>query len=221
MPISVVISRTGKSRIAKIRAPRPGLTRPPFLDRRFEFPVEPLPRCFCWCERRHDAQMRKASTGNAATRRAPHARFQPAAVPLARTLLQSHPWPALPLSARYAYRRWGIGAFLPSLFFASTYYYDDGRGLGIEPPPPGRRWVRNGPDLLLVKLRAARGRRDLRRILLKAKGPDLSGPLILTAQAFSAAQACARQALRPSRGVYPAGNIKRWNRQTLSPSWRL
>lgn len=56
----------------------------------------------------------------------------------------------------YGYRRWGIGAFLPGLFFASTYYYDDWRGLGIEPPPPGRRWVRYGPDLLLVNLRTRR-----------------------------------------------------------------
>ncbi len=56
----------------------------------------------------------------------------------------------------YSYRRWSIGALLPSLFLASTYYYDDWRGLGIDPPPPGRRWVRYGPDLLLVNLRTRR-----------------------------------------------------------------
>jgi Ni/Co efflux regulator RcnB len=56
----------------------------------------------------------------------------------------------------YAYRRWAIGAFLPGLFLATSYYYDDWRGLGIEPPPPGRRWVRYGPDLLLVNLRNRR-----------------------------------------------------------------
>jgi Ni/Co efflux regulator RcnB len=56
----------------------------------------------------------------------------------------------------YAYRRWSIGALLPGLFLAPTYYYDDWRGLGIDPPPPGRCWVRYGPDLLLVNLRTRR-----------------------------------------------------------------
>jgi Ni/Co efflux regulator RcnB len=56
----------------------------------------------------------------------------------------------------YAYRRWSIGAFLPSLFIGSTYYYDDWRGLGIDAPPPGRRWVRYGPDLLLVNVQTRR-----------------------------------------------------------------
>lgn len=56
----------------------------------------------------------------------------------------------------YAYRRWTIGALLPSLFFGSTYYYDNWRGLGIDAPPPGRRWVRYGPDLLLVNVRTRR-----------------------------------------------------------------
>lgn len=56
----------------------------------------------------------------------------------------------------YAYRRWAVGAFLPGLFLTTGYYYDDWRGLGIEPPPPGRRWVRYGPDLLLVNMRNRR-----------------------------------------------------------------
>jgi hypothetical protein len=56
----------------------------------------------------------------------------------------------------YAYRRWTIGAFLPSLFLASSYYYDDWRGLGIDAPPPGRRWVRYGSDLLLVNVHTRR-----------------------------------------------------------------
>ncbi|HEU0095584.1 MAG TPA: RcnB family protein [Rhizomicrobium sp.] len=56
----------------------------------------------------------------------------------------------------YAYRRWTIGALLPSLFLASSYYYDDWRGLGIDAPPPGRRWVRYGSDLLLVNTRTRR-----------------------------------------------------------------
>jgi len=56
----------------------------------------------------------------------------------------------------YGYRRWDIGTFLPRLFFAPSYYYEDWRTLGIEPPPPGRRWVRYGPDLLLVNVRNRR-----------------------------------------------------------------
>jgi len=64
--------------------------------------------------------------------------------------------PAFRYPRGYAYRRWSIGAFLPSLFLASTYYYDDWRGLGIDRPPPGRRWVRYGPDLLLVNQRTRR-----------------------------------------------------------------
>jgi Ni/Co efflux regulator RcnB len=56
----------------------------------------------------------------------------------------------------FGYRRWSIGAFLPSLFLAAPYYYDDWRILGVDRPPPGRRWVRYGPDLLLVNLRTRR-----------------------------------------------------------------
>ena len=56
----------------------------------------------------------------------------------------------------YAYRRWAIGAFLPGLFLGSAYFYDDWRGLNIDRPPPGRRWVRYGPDLLLVNTRTRR-----------------------------------------------------------------
>ena len=56
----------------------------------------------------------------------------------------------------YNYRRWSIGAFLPSLFLGTSYYYEDWRDLGIDRPPPGRRWVRYGPDLLLVNLRTRR-----------------------------------------------------------------
>ena len=56
----------------------------------------------------------------------------------------------------YAYRRWSVGAFLPSLFLSTLYYYDDWRTVGIGAPPPGRRWVRYGPDLLLVNVRTRR-----------------------------------------------------------------
>jgi Ni/Co efflux regulator RcnB len=56
----------------------------------------------------------------------------------------------------YAYRRWTIGLLLPTLFFSSTYYYDHYWNLGVGAPPPGYRWVRYGPDLLLVDIRTRR-----------------------------------------------------------------
>ena len=61
--------------------------------------------------------------------------------------------PAFRYPRGYSYRRWTVGALLPSLFLAAPYYYDNWSGLGIGAPPPGRRWVRYGPDLLLVNVR--------------------------------------------------------------------
>jgi Ni/Co efflux regulator RcnB len=45
---------------------------------------------------------------------------------------------------------------LPRLFLSSAYYFDSYARLGLEPPPPGYRWVRYGPDLLLVQNRTRR-----------------------------------------------------------------
>ncbi|HEY5337260.1 MAG TPA: RcnB family protein [Rhizomicrobium sp.] len=53
----------------------------------------------------------------------------------------------------YSYRHWNVGDRLPSVFLASQYYYDNVVPLGLAAPPPGYRWVRYGPDLLLVNLR--------------------------------------------------------------------
>ena len=52
----------------------------------------------------------------------------------------------------YRYRRWTIGLLLPSLFLSTYYYYDNWAPLGVGAPPPGYRWVRYGPDLLLVQI---------------------------------------------------------------------
>jgi Ni/Co efflux regulator RcnB len=51
----------------------------------------------------------------------------------------------------YRYRRWTIGLLLPALFLNRNYYFYDYDTLGIGPPPYGYRWVRYGPDLLLVQ----------------------------------------------------------------------
>jgi Ni/Co efflux regulator RcnB len=56
----------------------------------------------------------------------------------------------------YAYRRWTIGLLLPSLFLSSSYYYNDYNTLGVGQPPLGYRWVRYGPDLLMVSTRTGR-----------------------------------------------------------------
>ena len=56
----------------------------------------------------------------------------------------------------FSYRRWATGALLPSIFWSQQYWFDDWRFLGIGAPPPGRRWVRYGPDLLLVNMRTRR-----------------------------------------------------------------
>lgn len=61
--------------------------------------------------------------------------------------------PAFRYPMGWSYRYWTIGDILPGLFLSSAYYYDNVRPLGLEVPPPGYRWVRYGPDLLLVNLR--------------------------------------------------------------------
>jgi Ni/Co efflux regulator RcnB len=53
-------------------------------------------------------------------------------------------------------RRWTVGSTLSPLFMDSPFYFNDWRTLGIGRPPPGRRWVRYGPDLLLVNVRTRR-----------------------------------------------------------------
>jgi Ni/Co efflux regulator RcnB len=52
----------------------------------------------------------------------------------------------------YAYRRWVVGRVLPRAFLVSTYYYARWAALGLAAPPSGYRWVRYGPDLLLVNI---------------------------------------------------------------------
>lgn len=56
----------------------------------------------------------------------------------------------------FGYRRWGIGLVLPAVLFGSAYYYSGWHTLGAYPPPPGDRWVRYGPDLLLINIATGR-----------------------------------------------------------------
>lgn len=56
----------------------------------------------------------------------------------------------------YRYHRWVIGRVLPRIFLSNQYYYDNWYDLGFGAPPHHYRWVRYGPDLLLVNLRTGR-----------------------------------------------------------------
>jgi Ni/Co efflux regulator RcnB len=42
------------------------------------------------------------------------------------------------------------------LFLSAQYYFGDYAGYGFGAPPYGYRWVRYGPDLLLVSERTGR-----------------------------------------------------------------
>jgi Ni/Co efflux regulator RcnB len=58
--------------------------------------------------------------------------------------------PAFRFPPGFAYRSWTTGAILPPIFLTPPYFYDDYATLGLGLPPAGYRWVRYGPDLLLV-----------------------------------------------------------------------
>ena len=49
----------------------------------------------------------------------------------------------------WGYRAWRRGEFLPRLFIAAPYFIDFAY-LGLPRTPPGTRWVRYGPDALLI-----------------------------------------------------------------------
>jgi Ni/Co efflux regulator RcnB len=51
------------------------------------------------------------------------------------------------------YRRWHVGAILPSILFGSQYYFHDYHVFGLYAPPLHYRWIRYGPDLVLVNVR--------------------------------------------------------------------
>ena len=52
----------------------------------------------------------------------------------------------------FGYRLWAVGAILPPLFLAPTYYYAGWADMGLPPPDPGFQYVEYGPDLLLVNM---------------------------------------------------------------------
>ena len=56
----------------------------------------------------------------------------------------------------YHYRRWSVGQVLTGLFLADRYYFNDYNRFGLYRPPYPYRWVRYGPDLILVNSRNGR-----------------------------------------------------------------
>jgi Ni/Co efflux regulator RcnB len=50
----------------------------------------------------------------------------------------------------WVYRHWVYGEFLPSLFFAQTYWITNWWVYGLDRPPQGCEWIRYGNDALLV-----------------------------------------------------------------------
>ncbi len=61
--------------------------------------------------------------------------------------------PAFRYPPGYSYRRWDVGQRLPALLLVTPFFYDNVVSLGLQAPPLGYRWVRYGPDLVLVNLR--------------------------------------------------------------------
>lgn len=64
--------------------------------------------------------------------------------------------PAFRYPPGFSYRRLIPGAIVPPVFLAAPYFYDNYASLGLGPPPTGYRWVRYGPDLLLVNIATGR-----------------------------------------------------------------
>jgi len=64
--------------------------------------------------------------------------------------------PAFHYPPGFQYRHWTTGLILPPIFLSSPYYYDEYAPLGLGAPPAGYRWVRYGPDLLLVNIATGR-----------------------------------------------------------------
>ena len=50
----------------------------------------------------------------------------------------------------FTFRRFSLGERVPSVLLAATYFLMDYSLYGLEPPPPGYVWVRDGTDAVLV-----------------------------------------------------------------------
>jgi Ni/Co efflux regulator RcnB len=64
--------------------------------------------------------------------------------------------PAFVYPPGFAYQSWTTGSILPPIFLTAPYFYDGYATLGLSPPPAGYRWVRYGPDVILVNVSTGR-----------------------------------------------------------------
>jgi Ni/Co efflux regulator RcnB len=53
----------------------------------------------------------------------------------------------------FAYRSWAVGGFLPRAYWNDRYYIGNPYNYGLRPAYRGTRWVRVGPDALLIRQR--------------------------------------------------------------------
>jgi Ni/Co efflux regulator RcnB len=59
----------------------------------------------------------------------------------------ARPWVA---PRGFVFRHFRLGERVPSLLLAATYFLADYSLYGLEPPPPGYVWIREGADAVLV-----------------------------------------------------------------------
>jgi hypothetical protein len=64
--------------------------------------------------------------------------------------------PAFVWPPGHPYVRRSIGQFLPRVFLQSRFWFDNVGPLGLPRAPFGFRWIRHGPDLLLVNMTTGR-----------------------------------------------------------------
>jgi Ni/Co efflux regulator RcnB len=61
--------------------------------------------------------------------------------------------PAFRYPRGLGYRRWRAGELFPLALVAAPFFFLEYQALGLQPPPPGYRWVRYGPDVVLINVR--------------------------------------------------------------------
>lgn len=54
----------------------------------------------------------------------------------------------------YGYQSWGVGIRVPQAYFGNRYWIGDPGYYRLPPAYQGTRWIRVGPDALLIDLRA-------------------------------------------------------------------
>lgn len=64
----------------------------------------------------------------------------------------------------YGYRPWGVGYRLPPAYFGGGYWINDFALYRLPPPWGGTRWIRVGPDALLIRLGDGVVLRAVRRV---------------------------------------------------------